>query len=589
MKIATKPLLQAKLILSILIAATSQSLVAQDRYPLQPSGQEIEGIVDSGSPRSNSSESHLSSVESDASSGTAESATKAESQNPKKEKEPAGCKTCCHGTLVDWSLYPATIRPMPRPGIFPIPPSAGPAYFSVFDALTGNCQENRPKSGYAPFAINAWPFFDADWRFVESIPCQDRNIVERMKRIHLNDCWLLDTGGQSWIKYHHEHNSRLTNVENDFTLLNFRLYADLWYRDNLRIYGEYVWADSNGEALPPVPPDVDRGDIQNLFIDLKLFELADKPVYVRTGRQELLYGSQRMITPLPWANKRNTFQGVKLFRQGEKWDYDLFWTQFVPPDANEFDRVDDNQNLVGSWLTYRPKKGNAVDLYYLLYDNSNNVTQQNIVRYPANTNTFGSRWSGDKDGQLWDFEGALQFGDVGNNDLFAGMATAGLGRHWKDACWKPTAWLYYDFASGDADPNVGTDNTFNQLFPFGHYYLGWMDLVGRQNIHDVNAHLYVYPTAWCTVWLQYHHFWLAQSQDALYNAGGAAYRRDPTGQAGNNVGDEIDLVMNFHTGQYSDVLLSYNQFFGGRFVEQTTGANQTSDAQTLYLIFQQRW
>ncbi len=102
-------------------------------------------------------------------------------------------------------------------------------------------------------------------------------------------------------------------------------------------------------------------------------------------------------------------------------------------------------------------------------------------------------------------------------------------------------------------------------FRFGHYYLGWMDLVGRQNIHDVNAHLYVYPTAWCTVWLQYHHFWLAQSQDALYNAGGAAYRRDPTGQAGNNVGDEIDLVMNFHTGQYSDVLLSYNQFFGRTF------------------------
>ncbi len=177
MKIATEPVLMAKLILSILIAAASQSLVAQDRYPLQRSGQPDEIIADSDSPRSYRTGGLPSNAESEALSDTPESAAKPESQNPKKEKEPVGCKTCCHGTLIDWSLFPATIQPMPRPGNFPIPPSAGPAYFSVFDALTGNCQENRPKSGYVPFAINAWPFFDADWRFVESIPCQDRNIV----------------------------------------------------------------------------------------------------------------------------------------------------------------------------------------------------------------------------------------------------------------------------------------------------------------------------------------------------------------------------------------------------------------------------
>jgi hypothetical protein len=35
--------------------------------------------------------------------------------------------------------------------------------------------------------------------------------------------------------------------------------------------------------------------------------------------------------------------------------------------------------------------------------------------------------------------------------------------------------------------------------------------------------------------LQYHHFELAQSRDALYNAAGVAIRRDPTGLAGTNV------------------------------------------------------
>jgi hypothetical protein len=116
-----------------------------------------------------------------------------------------------------------------------------------------------------------------------------------------------------------------------------------------------------------------------------------------------------------------------------------------------------------------------------------------------------------------------------------------------------------------------------------------MNLVGRQNIHDLNAHLYLYPAPWVTVWLQYHHFWLDQSRDSLYNAGGVAYRRDPTGAAGINVGDEIDLVLNFHLTRYSDILVSYNKLYGGGFLKATSGAGQAIDAESLYLMFQQRW
>jgi hypothetical protein len=483
-------------------------------------------------------------------------------------KGDTGYKTCCHGMLIDWSKYPETIRPMPRPGIFPIAPMQGRGYYSLMDCLTGQERPVAPKSGYAPNAINPWPLFDADWRYVDNIPPQQRTLVESTKRIHLNDCWLFSTGGEFWSRYHKEHNSRLTQVQNDYNLMHVRLFGDLWYGDSVRIYGEYIWADSFGEDLPPTPVDVDRGDLQNLFVDLKLFDIADKPVYVRLGRQELLYGSQRLITPLPWGNKRHTFDGVKVFRRGEKWDFDAFWTQYVPPDPNDFDDSDDNQTFAAAWLSYRPKPGEFLDWYYIMYDNDNALAQQGIVRQPFETHTFGSRWTGDNNGWLWDFEGALQFGDRGNSDIFAGMGTAGLGRAWKDAPLSPTAWLYYDYASGDGSPNSGDFNTFNPQFPFGHYYLGWMDLVGRQNIHDLNAHLYFYPAPWVTTWIQYHHFWLDESRDALYNAGGVAIRRDPTGQAGTNVGDEIDFVVNFHLTRYTDLLVSYNKLYGGSFLER---------------------
>src|SRR5947199_1048718 len=104
----------------------------------------------------------------------------------------------------------------------------------------------------------------------------------------------------------------------------------------------------------------------------------------------------------------------------------------------------------------------------------------------------------------------------------------------------PTVWAYYDYASGDHSVNGGSHyNTFNQLFPFGHYYLGYLDLVGRQNIQDLNLDLNYFPAKWITGQVQYHRFWLAESQDALYAAGGRIGRQDTTGCAGRDVGQEI--------------------------------------------------
>jgi len=60
--------------------------------------------------------------------------------------------------------------------------------------------------------------------------------------------------------------------------------------------------------LPPLKTDEDNFDFLNAFFDLKIAEIDGKPVYLRAGRQELLFGSERFVTPLEWANTRQTFQ-----------------------------------------------------------------------------------------------------------------------------------------------------------------------------------------------------------------------------------------------------------------------------------------
>lgn len=432
-------------------------------------------------------------------------------------------------------------------------------------------------------------FFNADFRYLDDPSNTSHDFFDPLKRIHLGDNWMFSTGGQAWIRNMNEGNSRLTNVDNTYSLDRVRAYGDLWYQDKFRLYTEFITADITGYNLAPLVTDVNRADFQNLFIDVKVGDVDGKPVYVRVGRQEMLFGSQRLVSTLDWANTRRTFQGVSAFRKGEDWDVTAFWVRPIIPNANKLDSWDEKQNFAGLWLTNRPDKGQTLDFYYMYLDNQNKIVQEGIDRAPFQLHTVGSRYVGDKCNFLWDGEIALQFGERGNESIFAGMATAGAGYHFENLPMNPTIWLFYDYASGDSSPNSGNYNTFNQLFPFGHYYLGWADLIGRQNIQDLNAHLYLYPTNWVTLWFQYHHFWLAESEDALYNIAGAAYRRSPDGSAGRDVGNEIDITANFHLTKHSDFMVGYSKLFGGGFLENTAGPNKAVDSDVFYMIYSYRW
>src|SRR5581483_7485081 len=121
-----------------------------------------------------------------------------------------------------------------------------------------------------------------------------------------------------------------------------RAYGDLYITERFRIFAEFISADSPDWHLPPLVIDRNAADFLNLFVDANLIDVADTPVWLRVGRQELLYGSQRLISPLDWANTRRTFQGIKAFWHAAKDDLDAFVVQPVIPNYGHFDSVDNN-------------------------------------------------------------------------------------------------------------------------------------------------------------------------------------------------------------------------------------------------------
>jgi hypothetical protein len=488
-----------------------------------------------------------------------------------------------------WANVPP-VRVIPPLGVYFNAPT-GPGYYSLLDVLHHEYRDKPPRYLYSPIFSIVYPFFDADFRYLDNPKTPPVDCLDGIHRIHLGDCWLFSTGGQFWWRHMHEVNSRLTGITNDYDLLRTRAYADLWYKDQFRIFAEYLDAQIFNENLPATAIDANHSDFLNLFAEVKLGEIEDKPVYFRGGRQELMFGSQRLISPLDWVPTRRTFQGARAYRQGEKFDVDAFWVKPVVPDVAEIDSWDEDRNFAGLWTTYRPKAGNAFDLYYLwLGDRSPAPLLGEVAGVPHSTHTVGTRSVGKEEQWLWDGELMLQCGDRSGQSIFAGAATVSGGYYFKDAPLNPTFWLSYDYASGSQNLETGTFSTFNQLFPFGHYYLGWLDLVGRQNIHDFNAHLYLYPTNWIFVWAQFHHFELASSRDALYSAAGAPLRRDSTGAAGNQVGNELDLVVNFHLSRHVDILMGYSHLFAGDFIRDTAPTPAAGrDPELFYLLCSFRW
>ena len=491
-----------------------------------------------------------------------------------------------------WQQVPVVQR-FPFPGWFFLPPT-GPGYYSLADVLTDTYRKGPPKYPYPRFSIIPFSFFEVDWRYLDDPKNDEHDYFDFLKRIHLGDNWMFTSGGEFRYRYNNEHNSRLSGKDNEYSLERTRMYSDLWFQDKFRVFVETIDARSQGQSLAPLAIDVDHLDLLNAFVDIKLWQFLDGPAYVRAGRQELLYGSQRLISPLDFANTRRTFQGLKTFYRSDKFDLDGFCVQPVIPNPTRFDSVDDRQVFSGVWATYRPKPTQAIDAYVLNLDNSNRTTQLGIIRAPINVTTFGSRYVGNYDGRfMWEAEGMFQVGSVesmtaglGDRPLVASSSAVGFGYCFKDCPWKPQLWAYYEGASGDKNPNSGQDNTFQQLFPFGHYYFGGTDQIGRQNINDLNGQFVFYPTNWITCLTQYHILSLDSATDALYNAGGVAIRRDPTGKAGTDVGEVLDFVVNFHLDKHQDVFLQWTHLYAGQFLRKT---GSPGDLNAVYLQYSYRW
>ena len=275
------------------------------------------------------------------------------------------------------------------------------------DRYAAPCKESCPASGCGGGSKKKNPcasshkvlFFDNDFSYLNDCNYSGYCLGDCLKQRDVGCCGKLDVGGQWRLRYHHEYGmnkgvQRFLDTTDDFLLNRLRLYANYQVNNDVRFYVEGIYADSYFESLPPRNIDVNEGDFLNAFVDLNL---ADD-FTVRAGRQQLLYGNQRLVSPLDWANTMRTFEGIKLMWKPGDWTVDAFYTHLVPPLPYELDQADYDQPFYGAWATYKGFSDATVDLYHLGYDNQNPGSNFSLQ-------TTGARVNGKTDAYLYELQG----------------------------------------------------------------------------------------------------------------------------------------------------------------------------------------
>jgi len=423
-------------------------------------------------------------------------------------------------------------------------------------------------------------FYDNNFAFINNPNYADSFFGDSLKRNRIGNLATIDIGGQVRYRFHDERNFRgfgLTGVDDRFLLNRTRMFANIEVGEDVRIFAEGINANSSFEDFAPRGIEENEADLLNLFADVRLFAGDRGNLKFRAGRQELLYGSERLISPLDWANTRRTFEGAKLMWAGEDWNIDGFYTRPVLVNRREFDSADYREEFFGTFATYKGIENNTIDLYWAGFNNS---MVPNSFKY----DTMGSRWLGSKGAYLWEVEGGYQYGSNTDNSAHdAWFFTSGMGKKFEDVTWKPTVWFYYDYASGGLDRGAGQG--FNHLFPLAHKYLGFMDLFGRSNIQTPNVLVTAQPHEKVKLLMWYYYFLLVRDKDTPYNVTMAPFRPG-SAPASNDLGHEIDLMLTYSITPRTELLFGYSHFFSGNYYRQTPALPFRGDADFIYSHFQ---
>jgi hypothetical protein len=334
-----------------------------------------------------------------------------------------------------------------------------------------------------------------------------------------------------------------------YLLQRLLLSADLHVTDYFRAFAQLGHMERFGERGVPSTTDIDRGDLMQAFFDVSApGPFGDKPT-LRVGREELLFGWQRLIAVREGPNVRRAFDGVRFTDEIGDVAIDAFAVRPVADNDGTFDDVTNTaQRLSGVYLTAPVPFVPALktDLYALGYERDG--AKFRGLTGTETRQTLGARLFGDANGFDWNFEGDYQSGTFRNLDIRAYWLAASTGYKFQSLAWTPRLGLQANDASGDRGGS--TLGTFNALYPRLPYFAE-ISLLVPSNVRDVRPTLTFNPANNVQVVLGYDMLARDSTHDGLYGSGEALFAGTSAAKVtGARIGEETSFDIRWRVDEH---------------------------------------
>lgn len=427
---------------------------------------------------------------------------------------------------------------------------------------------------------------DEDYRYLAD-PARRTDLWDPLKYVPFNDSgsWYLSLGGEARERYEYFNRPNWGKDPQDsgYLLQRYFLHADLHLGEYARIFGQFQSSLADGRKGGPRPTDRDELDLHQAFLDLKLDFPADSSLTLRSGRQELAFGSQRIISVREGPNVRQSFDGFRLTYRGGEVQLDGFATR--PAETNRYVFDDDTDNSKALWgvygvLPFAQLPSTSLDLYYSGLYRAKAGFDQGTAR--ETRHSAGMRLWRTAAPLDYNFEAIYQWGSFGKGEIRAWTVASDTGFTLKSLPLRPRLGLRADIASSDEDPANPDLQTFNPLFPKGAYF-SEAGLIGPVNFIDLNPCLDLHLTNRLTLVFDWDFFWRESTRDGLYNNAVALVRSGKTGNS-RYIGSMPQAQLLWDLDRHLSFVAIYGHFLTGSFLRES-GSGRDVDYVTTWLTY----
>lgn len=435
-----------------------------------------------------------------------------------------------------------------------------------------NTNQNAPQAFVPP------PFqqlrYDENYEYLKDKQKRTARL-DKLKYIPLGrEDWYLSLGGEVRLRYETYRNAAFgagAQDSNGYLLQRYLLHSDWHLGKNLRVFAQLQSGIINDRRGGARPTDKDVLDVHQAFFDAKIYSDEKRSLTIRAGRQEIEFGSGRLISASEGTNIRRTFDAVRpIYKQG-KWTANGLFAKLVETDKGVFDDepINDQTFWGAGAIRSRQAGRGGLSFYYLGLDRKIARFNQGAAREIRQT--FGGRIWGVFKQFDYNYELIGQTGSFGTGKIRAFAVVSDTGFNLPKTKFQPRFGLRASVTSGDKNRENLNLQSFNPLFP-GTAYSGAIALVGPTNIMDLTPSVRLNLNKKITVSLDSAFYWRQSLADGLY---GINVNLQRTGNLSRErfVGSLPSIRLDYRLNRHFTYTIIYSHFFAGNFLKETPPAN----------------